>query len=125
MTKILLAEDDQVIREQLAQRLQGRAYEVLTAADGFTAVTTAQIEQPALILVDTRLPGINGWQVAEQLKSSAYTRHIPIIALTVPAYQDDVHRCMAAGCNATFAKPTQWTQLLTQIEAMLPNGQIA
>ena len=82
---ILLIEDNELNRDMLSRRLEGKGFDVLLAADGRTGVELARAEKPDLILMDMRLPNMDGWAATRTLKSDATTAHIPIIALTAHA----------------------------------------
>ena len=80
MTRILLVEDDNMLQDILAERLEFRDFDVILAADGQTGIEKAKTENPDIILMDMRLPIIDGWEATRQLKSRPETHHIPIIA---------------------------------------------
>ena len=122
MKKILLIEDNELNRDRLSRRLQKRGYEVVTAVDGETGVTTAQVEAPALILMDISLPGIDGWEATRRLKAALETRHIPIVALTAYAMPNDRDKALAVGCDDFDTKPIELPRLLAKIEALLNRG---
>lgn len=65
------------------------------------------------------LPVVDGWQAARQLKASADTQAIPIIALTAHAIAGDREKTLAAGCDDYSTKPVDFPQLLTKIQALL------
>ena len=77
MPSILLVEDNPMNRDMLSRRLIRRGYTVLTAEDGELGYASACVHDPDLILMDIGLPGMDGWQVTELLKSNARTREIP------------------------------------------------
>ena len=119
MPKILLVEDHQEIWDFLSRRLKRRGYDVLVAEDGQQGLDKARSEVPDLLLLDMNLPVMDGWTVAQALKSDATTRHIPIIALTAHAMAGDRDKAIAAGCDDYHAKPVDFSQLLNQIEVAL------
>lgn len=119
MTKILLVEDDELNRDMLARRLTRRAYEVVIAPDGRTAIDLAESEIPDVILMDLNLPEIDGWEATRRLKSDHMTRHIPIIALTAYAMTYDRDSALEAGCNDFETKPVDFCQLLGKIDKWL------
>lgn len=119
MPKILLIEDNELNRDMLSRRLQKRGYEVLVAADGQQGIVMAQAEAPALILMDMRLPVLDGWEATRQLKATPATRTIPVIALTAHAMPGDRERALAAGCDDFDTKPIEFGRLLRKIEALL------
>jgi two-component system, cell cycle response regulator DivK len=117
MAKILLVEDNEMNRDMLSRRLERKGYAVVCAVDGAQAVTMAQSEQPALILMDMSLPGLDGWEATRQIKAANKT--IPIIALTAHAMASDEQRAKEAGCDDFDTKPVELTRLLEKIEAQL------
>ena len=119
MPKILLVEDNDMNRDMLGRRLTRRGYEVVVALDGDQGIAMAQAEEPALILMDMSLPGLNGWDATRQLKALPATRDIPIIALTAHAMSDDRAKALAAGCDDFDTKPIDLARLLEKIEALL------
>jgi two-component system cell cycle response regulator DivK len=119
MSKILLVEDHQEIWDFLSRRLKRRGYEVIVAEDGENGLAKARSDAPDLVLLDMNLPVMDGWTVAKTLKSDEATRHVPIIALTAHAMAGDRDKAIQAGCDDYHAKPVDFSQLLTQIEAAL------
>lgn len=119
MPKILLVEEDRTLQSLLVNKLREANYDVVVAQDGFSGVTLAQMERPSLILMSTGLPKLNGWQAAEQLKASTYTRQIPIVALTPTETCEGTQPHLRAGCEAIFAKTTPIPMILSQIEQLL------
>ncbi len=119
MKTILLAEDDELIRAMLSRCLTSSGYNVIAASDGANAILLARKERPDLILMDMGLPLLNGWQATHRLKTSAETRHIPIIAVTAFAMTEDRLRCMSVGCNAFESKPINLDRLLETIQQLL------
>jgi CheY-like chemotaxis protein len=117
MAKILLVEDNEMNRDMLSRRLERKGYAVVCAVDGVQAVTMAQSEQPALILMDMSLPGLDGWEATRQIKAA--NRTIPIIALTAHAMASDEQRAKEAGCDDFDTKPVELARLLEKIEAQL------
>ena len=119
MATILLVEDHQEIWDFLSRRLKRRGYEVLVAQDGQEGLDKTRSEKPDLVLLDMNLPVMDGWSVAQALKGDAATKGIPIIALTAHAMAGDREKAIAAGCDDYHAKPIDFSQLVSQIEAVL------
>jgi two-component system, cell cycle response regulator DivK len=120
MAKILLVEDHQEIWDFLSRRLKRRGYEVDIAEDGQQGLDRARADKPDLILLDMNLPVIDGWTVAKELKGDETTKGMPIIALTAHAMAGDREKALAAGCDDYHPKPVDFSQLLNQIEALVP-----
>ncbi len=122
MAKILLVEDNEMNRDMLSRRLMRRGYEVVCALDGLEAVTMAASERPDLILMDMRLPELDGWEATRRIKSAPATQSIPIIALTAHAMSGDRDQALAAGCDDYDSKPVDLARLLGKIEALLDSS---
>jgi two-component system, cell cycle response regulator DivK len=121
MFKILLVEDNEMNRDMLTRRLQRKGYEVVIAADGKEAVRKTQSQTPDLILMDIRLPLIDGWEAMRRIKIMPETQSIPIIALTAHAMTGDMEKCMDAGCDDYDTKPIDLPRLLEKMQALLNN----
>jgi len=119
MATILVVEDDGMNRELITRRLVLEGYQTLTASNGAQALGVARRDQPDLILMDMGMPVMNGWQATRRLKAAPETEHIPIIALTAYALQDEREHCLTAGCDAYATKPVDFTQLLQTIRRLL------
>ena len=121
MFKILLVEDNEMNRDMLARRLERKGYEVVIAIDGQEAVRMAQSLTPDLILMDIRLPVMDGWEAMQRIKTMPETQSIPIIALTAHAMAGDMEKCMDAGCDDYDTKPIDLSRLLEKMQALLSN----
>jgi two-component system, cell cycle response regulator DivK len=117
--RILLVEDDPMIRDLLSRRLSIEGYEVLTACDGAQGVQRARVDHPKLIVMDMGLPVLNGWQATHRIRSMPMTTSIPIIALTAFAMKEDRMKCLTMGCNEYETKPVDFTRLLDKIRGLL------
>ncbi len=110
--RILIVEDQEDNRRILRDLLTSAGYDLVEATDGLEGVERAATERPDLILMDMRLPGIDGWEATRRLKSDPETRTLPIIALTAHAMADDRDRALAAGCDDHLVKPLDPARLL-------------
>lgn len=119
MAKILLVEDDPMIRDVLSRALMIEGFHVITANDGAEGVHRARVERPDLIVMDMGLPVVNGWQATSRLRSMPATRAIPIIALTAYAMAEDRTKCLAAGCDEFEPKPVDCERLYEKIQQLL------
>jgi two-component system, cell cycle response regulator DivK len=116
--RILIIEDVELNRDLLIQLLED-TYTLLEATDGKAGLDTAYRERPDLILLDLSLPVIDGWEVARQLKASAVTATIPVIALTAHAMSGDERRAKECGCDGYITKPIDDVVLLDRIAALI------
>ena len=123
--KILLVEDNETNRDLLRRRLERKGYLVICAEDGEQGYSLAHSEKPDLVLMDISLPGMDGWQVAQLLKSNHATRHLPIIVLTAHALISDRARVSETGCDEYETKPIDFGRLTQKIENLLPENKPA
>ncbi len=119
MTKILLVEDNPILRDMLSRRLIKRGHEVVMAEDGQMGIDMAGTEEPEIILLDMSLPVIDGWEAARRLKGDETTSGIPIIALTAHAMSGDREKCLDAGCDDYTTKPVEFKALLGKIKELV------
>jgi len=117
--RILLVEDNELNRDMLSRRLERKGFDVLMAADATEGMSIARAQSPDLILMDMRLPDIDGWSATRQLKADDTTRQIPVIALTAHAMDRDRDLALAAGCDDFDTKPVEIDRLLGKINALI------
>lgn len=108
---ILIVDDNSDNLELALAILSGHGYELRTAVDAKAALELMQTVLPKLILLDIQLPGIDGLQLARQLKADPRTQHIPILAVTAYAMKGDEQRARAAGCDGYLTKPINKREL--------------
>lgn len=122
MTKILYVEDNDDNVYMLRGRLTRAGFSVVAASDGEQGVAMAASEAPDLIVMDLRLPGLDGWEATRRLKGGPNTRAIPVIALSAHAMEGDRAKALAAGCDDYDTKPVDFPRLLGKIQALLAKG---
>jgi two-component system cell cycle response regulator DivK len=116
---ILIVEDDPLSRELVVDLLEAAGYTVLQAEDGIGLLERVKREQPALILLDLQLPGVDGFTLARQLKSDPETRGIPVLAVTAYAQPGKRERALQAGCDGYFPKPINTKELVQTVARLL------
>lgn len=116
---ILVVEDKDSNYHLLEQFLSRQNYDVIRARDGAEGLALAAEVHPQLVLLDLRLPQVDGWQMATQMKADAGLRDIPIIALSVEVEPMDRQRALNAGCDEYIAKPFKIAELKNMIEHFL------
>jgi CheY-like chemotaxis protein len=102
---ILLVEDMLDARELYAEYLTYTGFSVVTAINGHEAVSLARMLKPDLILMDIRLPGMDGLEATADLKHDPELAHIPVVAITADPSASMSDRAKAAGCTEFIAKP--------------------
>jgi len=108
---ILVVDDDAANLKLARALLDAEGFEVLTATDAISALEVLKTREPALILMDIQLPGMDGWELTRRLKNNAATSHIPIIALTAYGHASDTARAREMGFTEYVAKPVSTRQL--------------
>ncbi|MFQ6026709.1 MAG: response regulator transcription factor [Dehalococcoidia bacterium] len=105
MTRVLVVEDDQDIRELLVDSLQDLGYDVMEARDGISGLEKAQAEIPDVMLLDVMMPGLDGFQVLERMMSSPATRSIPVIMVSARGQEQDIKDALKIGAWDYMIKP--------------------
>lgn len=116
--KLLIVDDEIEIRQVLGEFFAER-YEVATAQDGREALALALTEKPDLILLDLRLPEIDGYQVCRQLKLQAETERIPVVMLTALNATPDKVKGLMYGADEYLAKPVDLERLAETVSRTL------
>jgi DNA-binding response OmpR family regulator len=115
--KILVVDDEQDVAKALKVRLKANGYHVVIASDSVQAFIMANKEKPDLILLDIMIPGGGGFVVAERLKQSQATHHIPIVFLTgIPGGEE---RASQLGASGYVMKPYHPDELMQTIHRAL------
>ncbi len=104
MTKILLVEDDQSLREIYGIRLTAEGYEIASAGDGEAALALAVKERPDLIISDVMMPKISGFDMLDILRSTPETANIKVIMMTALSADDQKARGESLGANRFLVK---------------------
>ena len=119
MARVLVADDDAVIRQVLRATLHRGGHDVVLVADGDEALARARADHPDALLLDAMMPGMHGFDVCRQLKGDAATRAIRVVMVTAKAAQADRDRGIAAGADAYVTKPFSPKELLGVLAACL------
>ena len=113
-------EDQSDTRQVMRDMLASAGYEVLEAETGEQGIELAQSERPDLILMDVKLPGIDGLEATRRIKSTPSLRKTPVIIVTSYAASDDSIRATEAGGDAYVSKPVSPRFLLARVRELLP-----
>ena len=117
---ILLVEDNDNNRLLVRDVLQASGYRVVEATSAEDGLRMAAEQQPALILMDIQLPGMNGIEALQRLRADPGTRAIPVIAVTASAMTQDLRQIMAAGFDGYQPKPISVKGFLQAVREILP-----
>lgn len=118
---ILIVDDREDDRRIMVSMLEGFGYRSLAISDGATALQLAQYWQPALILLDICMPGMDGYEVIYYLRQSLQTAAIPVIAVTAMG-TSACQQCLAAGFDDYLMKPFTIEFLKQTIDRYLVNA---
>ena len=118
--KVLIVDDEPSIRELLSEHLSTRTspYEVSTAADGFEAGRLVATFRPDVVLLDLRMPGVDGFQICRTIKADPDTLNIVVIAMTGYYSPETEARVLECGAVRCFAKPLDPTTLSAFIDSI-------
>ncbi|MBC8338487.1 MAG: response regulator [Rhodospirillales bacterium] len=120
MKKVLLVDDEPLIRQFLKLHFETGGYQVSEAENGRDALDRAASEMPDLIVMDMNMPVMTGWDAAKALKKpGAATAGIPIIALTAQKTTEDQTAAHEAGCDTFVDKPIDAERLFKAVERVL------
>jgi sigma-B regulation protein RsbU (phosphoserine phosphatase) len=116
---ILVADDNESNRDMLTRRLHRQGMKVETATDGRQTLELARNQPFDVVLLDTMMPGLDGFSVLQQLKTDPQTRHIPVIMISAVDELESVIRCIEAGAEDYLPKPFNPILLRARISACL------
>lgn len=119
MAKILIADDDLILVEMLRFRLEAAHHQVVSAADGLSALDIAAAWRPELIVLDSMMPVITGPEVVAQLKADSNLKSIPIVMLTARKSESDIVAALKSGVDEYLTKPFIPQELLVRIDKLL------
>ncbi|MBI3286958.1 MAG: response regulator [Chloroflexi bacterium] len=120
---ILLVDDDPRNRKLARDLLTLHGHRVHEASSGEEALEQIGLRLFDLILLDLKLPGVDGYELARRLKSDASTRDIPLVALTASAMQGDEERVWEAGFDGYVTKPIDTRAFPSQVAGFLRRAQ--
>jgi CheY-like chemotaxis protein len=120
---ILLVEDMVDARELYAEYLGYAGFSVVTAINGHEAIGLARLLRPDLILMDIRLPGMDGLEATADIKADPDLAHIPVVAITADPSNDIEMRARRAGCSGIITKPALPDEVARKITSLLATVQ--
>ena len=118
MAKLLIVDDEPENIELLTRRLTRRGFEVVGATSAEDALAKAAAEAPDVVLMDIKMPVVDGFEATRRLRADPATARIPVIALTAHAMQEDRDLATAAGADDYETKPVDLDRLLEKIAAL-------
>lgn len=114
--KVLLVEDEQILRENIAQFLELKKFKVIQAKNGLEADYMLKKANPDIIICDIAMPFMNGIQLLKQVRKNDQYNHIPFIFLTAKAEKEDLRAGMVSGADDYIIKPFTFSELFNSIQ---------
>jgi sigma-B regulation protein RsbU (phosphoserine phosphatase) len=115
--RILIADDEEIIRELLKDALQPLGHEIHLAADGIEALRLVEEVHPGIIILDVNMPGMDGYGVLDRLKSMDSQPHVFVLMLTAKSDLAELERGLRSGADDYLAKPFQLRELIARTQA--------
>lgn len=115
---VLVIDDDAMNRELLEAILDANGFDVILARHAQEGIEKATQVQPEIILLDMRMPDMDGVEACEHLKAGDTTRHIPVIMLTGSDSRSDHKRIQSAGADAMLLRPFEFSELIDLISSL-------
>ena len=119
MADVLVIDDDPLICEMIEMTLTGLGHTVRKAGTGLSGLLATLDQLPDLVLLDMRLPGLDGYTVARQLTSGKSGKAVPILAVTAHDSPEDYDAAYKAGCTGFLAKPFDTVHLIVAVPQQL------
>jgi DNA-binding response OmpR family regulator len=125
MTLILVVEDETQILLNIQEILELAEFSVITGADGKVGLQLAKTKNPDLIICDIMMPGLNGYEVLQELRQEPKTADIPLIFLTAKIERNDFRQGMVLGADDYISKPFEPFEILQAVNARLERYSIS
>lgn len=124
-SKILIAEDDDITAKILSHRLEKEGFETVRYANGQEAYKGALEITPALVILDVKMPGMDGFELLEKLRKTPSYAGVPIVMLTSMGSEPDVVRAFGLGADDYIHKPFSPSELTARLRRFLARGRRA
>jgi len=117
MSRILVVDDEKTISSYLQRKLGKLGYTVVTAEDGEQALELAFAHLPDIVLLDVKLPKLDGYEVCKRLRADPSTAGSVVLMLSAKAQQAEIQRGLEVGADKYLCKPMSFPDILKQIQA--------
>ncbi|MBX7199212.1 MAG: response regulator [Rhodospirillaceae bacterium] len=117
--RVLVADDDEVLRRLVTHVLNREGYQVVIAGSGEEVLAEVRSRRPDAIILDAMMPGIDGLEVLHMLRQGETTKDIPVIMLSARSQERDVVRGFDFGANDYLGKPFKPLELLVRLKRLL------
>src|SRR3954468_14063793 len=120
--RVLVVDDDDVIRQLITVNLELEGFDVVTAVDGQDALDKVKEARPHVVTLDVMMPRVDGWEAAARLRSDPETQHIKVILLSARAQEADIQRGERIGVDAYLTKPFDPDELIDTVRRLVGNS---
>ena len=120
--RILVIDDDPDLRTAVEMRFSAAGFEVLPAAGGEEGLELARRKQPAAIILDINMPGLDGLETCRRLRAGERTRNIPVVMLTARTRVGELEEGLQAGADTYLTKPFDGPELLAEVKQLIGGG---
>jgi CheY-like chemotaxis protein len=118
LPRVLVVDDDDVIRQLIQVNLELEGFEVHTAVDGQDALDRVREVDPCVVTLDIMMPRLDGWQAAARLREDPETAHVKVVLLSARAQEADLRRGQGIGVDAYLTKPFDPDELVTTVRRL-------
>jgi CheY-like chemotaxis protein len=115
--RVLVIDDEPDIRSLVAMILEGNGHTIIEAGDGKTGLELLESERPDVVLLDLRMPVIDGWEFMRRVRDTNLTDGVRMIGVSAHASPDSIREAKEAGCDAYVSKPFTMDDLLAAVES--------
>ncbi len=123
--RVLVVDDDEVIRQLIAVNLTLEGFEVETAHDGQDCLDRVHEVDPDIITLDVMMPRLDGWETATRLRTDRSTSHIKVVLITARAQEDDRRRGLGIGVDAYLTKPFDPAELIDVVRELADGSALS
>ncbi|WP_238581011.1 response regulator transcription factor [Streptomonospora alba] len=123
LARVLVVDDNEVIRQLIAVNLQLEGFEVHTAVDGEDCLARVGEIRPDVITLDIMMPRLDGWVAASRLREDPATCGMRVLLITARAQEDDVRRGQEIGVDAYLTKPFDPTELIRLVRELAEHSR--
>ena len=116
--RILVVDDDDVIRQLITVNLELEGFEVIPAVDGQDALDKVKDARPHVVTLDVMMPRVDGWEAAARLRQDPETAHVKVVLLSARAQEADIQRGEKIGVDAYLTKPFDPDDLIDTVRRL-------
>jgi two-component system chemotaxis response regulator CheY len=116
--KVLIVDDSETIRQQVASALERAGFGVVEATDGIDGLERASQNELCMVILDVNMPRLDGLEMLERLKSDPRHAKLPVLMLTTEVQQSMIERAKKAGARGWMIKPVKMDQLVSTVNKL-------